>query len=224
MARNSNRKLPEVSSGSMADIAFLLLIFFLVTTTIANDKGILIILPPPDSEAENIDIDIPKKNLFTILANSNDDLLVEGGEGKWAFRGRQYKKDFSLLTEDVKKFILNFGDPSEEGVKIYNSLPPNLKSYVNQYGRDPNSSDDPASLTHGGGAIVSFKAQRGTSYELYIDVLDAINAAYNEIYGARVGLSAEEFLALDKRDEAQKELYERARDGIPRAISIAKPD
>jgi len=222
MARNSNRKLPEVSSGSMADIAFLLLIFFLVTTTIANDKGILIILPPPDSEVEQLDVKIPQRNLFKILANSKDQLLVEDGEGEYG--RKNYKEDFSLLKEDVKKFILNFGNPTKEGVEIYNSFPPELKQYVNQYGKDPDSSDDPTSITGGGGAIVSIKVQRGTSYELYIDLLDAVNAAYNEIYGARVGLTAEEFLALDKRDESQKELYDRAREGIPRAISIAKPD
>ena len=220
MARNSNRKSPEISSGSMADIAFLLLVFFLVTTTIANDKGILIILPPPDSEMEDIDVDIPQKNLFTILANSNDQLLIEGGEGKFAGRGDLYLRDFNLLKEDVKKFILNFGKPTEEGVEIYNSFPPALKQFVNQYGRNPKSSDDPTSLK----AVVSFKVQRGTSYDLYVNVLDAINAAYNEVYGARVGLTAEEFLALDKSDAEDKKKYDDARRGIPRAISIAKPD
>ena len=55
MARNKDRGTPEVSSGSMADIAFLLLIFFLVTTTIANDKGILMQLPPPPEEEIEIE-------------------------------------------------------------------------------------------------------------------------------------------------------------------------
>lgn len=211
MARNSNRKLPEVSSGSMADIAFLLLIFFLVTTTIATDKGILLMLPPPDNEQEEIDIEIHHRNIFKILANSKDQLLVED---------EPYKKDPRELKEEVKKFILNFGNPTEEGVEIYNGFPPELKRYVKANGGRANSSDDPTSLK----AVVSFKANRGTSYELYIAVLDAVNAAYNEVYGAREGLSAEEFLALDKSDDAQKAIYERARQGIPRAISIAKSD
>lgn len=211
MSRGSGRKLPEVSSGSMADIAFLLLIFFLVTTTIANDKGILLMLPPPDDEQEDLDVDIHQRNIFKILANSKDLLLVED---------EPYREDPSNLKEDVKKFILNFGSPTAEGVEIYNSFPPELKRYVNENGRRPNSSDDPTNLK----AVVSFKTNRGTSYELYIEVLDAVNAAYNEVYGARVGLTAEEFLALDKSDESQKAVYDMARQGIPRAISIAKPD
>lgn len=214
MARNSGRKIPEISSGSMADIAFLLLIFFLVTTTIANDKGIILMLPPPDNELTEIeDVDIPQRNLFKILANSSDQLLVED---------EPYKKNPSELKDDVKKFILNFGKRpmNAEAAEIYNSFPPDLKRYVQQNGGDPESSDSPLSLK----AVVSFKVQRGTSYELYIEVLDAINAAYNEVYGARVGLTAEEFLALDKQDATQKELYNLARKGIPRAISIAKPD
>jgi len=211
MAKNSNRKPPEVNSGSMADIAFLLLIFFLVTTTIANDKGITLLLPPPDNEQPPVDTEINQRNIFKILANSNDQLLVED---------EPFRKSMTVLKEDVKKFILNFGNPTQEGIDIYNSFPPEMKSYVSRNGRDPMSSDDPTSLK----AIVSFKVQRGTSYELYIDVLDAINAAYNEVYGMRVGLTAEEFLALDKTDETQKAIYDRAREGIPRAISIAKPD
>jgi len=213
MARNSGRKAPEISSGSMADIAFLLLVFFLVTTTIASDKGITLLLPPPDQDMEDVDVKIPDRNIFTILANSSDGLLVEN---------EPYTDDPSNLTEEVKKFILNFGKRPmrPEAAEVYNSFPPALKQYVQENGGDPSSSEDPTDVH----AVVSFKVQRGTSYELYIEVLDAINAAYNEVYGARVGISAEEFLALDKKDETQRQIYQNARQGIPRAISIAKPD
>lgn len=212
MPRGKKRQPPEVSSGSMADIAFLLLIFFLVTTTIANDKGIMMMLPPPPDPNQPIDdIKLPERNLFKILANSQDQLLVEG---------EPYREPIENLTEEVKKFVLNFGDPSEEGLRVYNSLPSEMKRFVNEHGQNPASSDDPTS----GNAVVSFKANRGTSYDLYIQVLDAVNAAYNEIYAERVGLTVEEWLTIDRDDEIQEDMYNRARQGIPRAISIAEPD
>ena len=46
------RKSPEISTGSMADIAFLLLIFFLVTTTIETDSGINRKLPPMEDQID----------------------------------------------------------------------------------------------------------------------------------------------------------------------------
>lgn len=212
MARGKKRATPEVSSGSMADIAFLLLIFFLVTTTIANDKGIAMLLPPPpDPNQEQIDIKLQERNIFTILANSQDKLLVEK---------EPYTGTMDELKEEVKKFVLNFGNPSPEGIEVYNSLPPSLKSYVNRNGKLEESSDDPTS----GNAVVSFKANRGTSYDLYINVLDAVNAAYNEIYAERVGITVDEWLQLDRDDDIQADMYQRARQGIPRAISIAEPD
>jgi hypothetical protein len=196
----------------MADIAFLLLIFFLVTTTIANDKGIAMLLPPPpDPLQEEIDIKIQERNIFKILANSQDRLLIEN---------EPYTSSMKELTKQVKSFVLNFGNPSPAGIQVYNSLPPSLKSYVSENGRNPASSDDPTS----GKAVISFKAQRGTSYELYINILDAINAAYNEIYAERVGLTVNEWLTLDRDDDIQADMYVRAREGIPRAISIAEPD
>ena len=206
------RDTPEVSSGSMADIAFLLLIFFLVTTTIANDKGIAMLLPPPpDPNQEDIEIKLQERNIFKILANSQDRMLVEN---------EPYTGDMDDLKEDVKKFILNVGEPSAEGIEVYNSLPPSLKTYVNQFGKRPESSDDPTS----GNAVVSFKAARGTTYELYIQILDAVNGAYNEIYAQRAGITVDEWLTLDRDDDIQKDMYNRARSGIPRAISIAEPD
>ena len=212
MSRGKNKKPPEVNSGSMADIAFLLLIFFLVTTTIANDKGLLLRLPPPpDPNQEQLDIKIPDRAIFTILANSKDQLLVEG---------EPFDGTMDELKDEVKKFILNFGNPTTEGVRIYNTLPSKMKAFVTANGRNPESSDDPTNLK----AIVSFKSARGTSYDLYIGALDAMNAAYNEIYAKRVGITAEEWLTLDRDSDLQRDLYERGRDGIPRAISIAEPD
>ncbi|MEO9871318.1 ExbD/TolR family protein [Ekhidna sp.] len=205
MARNKERGTPEVSSGSMADIAFLLLIFFLVTTTIANDKGILMQLPPPPEPDQPI-VEFQERNIFKILANSNDQLLVEGNP---------YEKPMSELKMEIKEFILNFGNPDQGGIDTYNSLPSQMKSRAKQ---SPESSDHP------GKAIVSFKANRGTSYELYIDILDAAQAAYNEIYAERVGLTSQEYLELDKSVDVEKRMYEQGKRGIPKAISIAEPD
>ena len=69
------RSSPEVNAGSMADIAFLLLIFFLVTTTIETDSGINRKLPPME-ELEDPPI-IKQKNIFTVVVNKYNQLLVE---------------------------------------------------------------------------------------------------------------------------------------------------
>ncbi|MEM0938576.1 MAG: biopolymer transporter ExbD [Bacteroidota bacterium] len=205
MARSKDRKAPEVSTGSMADIAFLLLIFFLVTTTIANDKGILMQLPPPPEE--EIEVKLQERNIFKILANSNDQLLVEN---------EPFTQPVSELRQMVKDHVLNFGKINDtEAVDLYNSLPASMKTQAKQ---DPESSDSP------GDAIISFKANRGTSYELYIQVLDNLHAAYNEIYAERVGLTTQEFLELDQSEEIEERIYKQARLGIPKAISIAEPD
>jgi hypothetical protein len=72
----AKRAAPEVNAGSMADIAFLLLIFFLVTTTMEKDSGISRKLPPID-DTEQEDVVIKQKNIFTVLINNKDQLLVE---------------------------------------------------------------------------------------------------------------------------------------------------
>jgi len=67
----------EINAGSMADIAFLLLIFFLVTTTIAEDKGILVRLPPWSDEEPDI-TKLKERNVYSVLVNANNQLLVRG--------------------------------------------------------------------------------------------------------------------------------------------------
>lgn len=181
MARGK-RAMPEINSGSMADIAFLLLIFFLMTTTIATDRGIMLQLPPKPENLPDQTVEIQERNLFKIYLNSKDNLLVEG----------EPMSDMGRLKSQVKEFVLN------------NKVNPAL-------------SDSPDK------AVISFKTDRGTTYERYLEVLDVVTAAYNEMYGERVGLTAEEFRSLDLKNPREKELYDRARENFPKNISFAEP-
>ena len=204
MAR-SGRKIPEVNSSSMADIAFLLLVFFLVTTTIATDKGLTLTLPPKaDPNQPPPDITKNQRNIFKILVNSSDRILIED----------EPVTDLTGLRDQVKEFVLNFGKVDEESMALYNTLPASLKALAKQ---SDISSDNPTE------AVISFKADRGTSYDIYIGILDELQGAYYEIYGDRVGLTADEFRALDRKKPDDMELYSKARNGFPMNISIAEP-
>lgn len=76
MARKS-KEVPEINAGSMADIAFLLLIFFLVTTTMDQDSGISRKLPAKSDEQPIDPPPVKEKNIFVVLLNQNNQLLVE---------------------------------------------------------------------------------------------------------------------------------------------------
>ncbi len=188
--RNKGREPSEIPAGSMADIAFLLLIFFLVTTTIASDKGILIQLPPkPDPNEPPPDIKFKQRNIFKILINSQDRLLVED----------ETLSDPFKLKDMVKEFVRNNGS-------------------------DPDLSDSPKD------AIVSIKSNNGTTYEMFVTVYDQVEAAYMEMYGENVGLTADDFRALDLSKPEQKAIYNKARRigpdkkaQFPKNISIAQP-
>ena len=97
MAKTSarDRMSNEINAGSMADIAFLLLIFFLVTTTIVEDKGITVKLPPWSEEEPDI-TRLKTRNVFSVLVNAQDQLLVRGEI-----------MPVSKLREDAKLFIAN---------------------------------------------------------------------------------------------------------------------
>ena len=79
----------------MADIAFLLLIFFLVTTTVAEDKGIMVKLPPWSEEEPDI-TKLKERNVFSVLVNAQDQLLVRGEPMR-----------LTELRETAKEFISN---------------------------------------------------------------------------------------------------------------------
>lgn len=95
MAKKKNRPAPEINASSMADIAFLLLVFFLVTTTIDVERGITVKLPEWSEEPpENIKIN--SRNIFSVLVNAQNQLLVRGEPTK-----------VEELRERAKEFIMN---------------------------------------------------------------------------------------------------------------------
>jgi hypothetical protein len=146
----AKRSAPEVNAGSMADIAFLLLIFFLVTTTIETDSGLNRKLPPMEDQ-----VDPPiirEKNIFTVVVNKNDQLLVE-----------EELTDIKDLRSLAVAFLYNGGGVGEEACDYC------------QGERDESSSDNPDK------AIISLKNNRETSYKVYIAIQNELVAAYNEL-------------------------------------------
>ncbi len=113
MARKSGKEKVsnEINAGSMADIAFLLLIFFLVTTTMDQDKGLLVKLPPWVPKGEELDIQIHKRNLFTVLVNANDELLVRG-----------QVMDINQLRTKTKEFLANPNNDPDMAISPKNAI------------------------------------------------------------------------------------------------------
>ena len=146
----AKRSAPEVNAGSMADIAFLLLIFFLVTTTIETDSGLNRKLPPME---DVVDPPIIKeRNIFTVVVNKNNDLLVEEGP-----------MDISELRAAAVAFLDNGGGKGDDACDFC------------QGARDTSSSDNPEK------AVISLKNDRETDYKVYIAVQNELVAAYNEL-------------------------------------------
>lgn len=194
----ARRQAPEINAGSMADIAFLLLIFFLVTTTMDVDTGLTRKLPPPVED--NIDPpEIKQRNVFQVLVNANDDLLVEGEPML-----------VSELREAAKEFII--GDPTFQD----ESMPEGKMTTV------PILGDMMVSKQ-----IVSLQNDRGTSYDMYIKVQNELIAAYNEVRNeyavSKFGKNLSELEKLAGTSEKADLQIDAVKDVYPQRISEAEP-
>jgi len=148
----AKRELQEINAGSMADIAFLLLIFFLVATTMDIDSGLARKLPPmPEKNQKKDDSKIKERNVFVVLINSHNQLLV-GGQ----------PMQLRDLREKTKEFITNPLDKPD--------MPEKNPTEVKYFGTYPVSK-----------CIVSLQNDRGTKYKTYIAVQNELVAAYNEL-------------------------------------------
>jgi biopolymer transport protein ExbD len=142
---------PEINGSSMADIAFLLLIFFLVTTTMNVDTGLARMLPPMPESQDKTEQDVKQRNIFTVLINKSDRLLVEGKP-----------LDINMLREKTKEFIANPNNSPD--------LPEKDVIDVEFFGT--------VEVAKG---VISLQNDRGTSYSMYMQVQNELVAAYNEL-------------------------------------------
>jgi len=165
----------EINAGSMADIAFLLLIFFLVTTQITEDKGVLTKLPPWSEEEPDI-TKLKERNVYSVLVNAQNQLLV---------------RDQPMKIRDLRQ---------------------NAKDFISNPDNRPDYAENPKK------GIISLKNDRGTKYGTYLEVLNELKGAYNELRDERaVAVYQRSFAELSK--EKQKEI----KSEIPLVISEAEP-
>ncbi len=145
------RKTPEVPATSLADIAFMLLIFFLVTTTMDVDSGLRGKLPQWAPEQEDDKAEIKERNVFAVLVNRNNDLLVEG----------DYER-VDNLRDRAKEFMANPYNaenlPEKEPVDV---------PYFGEY-----------MVTKG---VISLRNDNDTQYGTYLAVRNELVAAINEL-------------------------------------------
>ncbi len=137
--------------------------------------------------------------------------------------------ELEIKERNLFKVYVNSADRilvEGEVVQDIFSIRERVKEHVLNNGRDPEKSDSPKD------AIISFKTDRGTSYEVFIDILDELQGAYYEMYAERAGVTTERWreIASDHKDPELKEIYDKAR-GVneegkvtfPMNISIAEP-
>lgn len=205
MARRENS---EINAGSMADIAFLLLIFFLVTTTMDVDSGIARKLPEKTPPNQDIDVIVKEKNVFDIVVNRNNQILVEN---------EQYVK-----VTDIKRLAVEFID-NGGGLSTPKDGNPGVPCDYCQGSKDPLSSDHPTK------AIISLQSDRGTTYGMYISIQNEIEGAYTELRN-RLGIEkykrSYDDLLKDYKDNPSESINEKIeflKEAYPQIISEPEP-
>jgi len=176
-----SRKIPEIPSASLADIAFMLLIFFLVTTTMDVDSGLERRLPqmPPEDFEQDDTPPIKERNVFIVLVDQYNRLMVEGEI-----------MDIKNLREKAKEFMAN---PYNQ-----DNLPEKEIKEIPFFG--------PTEVTKG---VISLRNDIGTQYGTYIavqnELVGAINDLREELARSKFGKSYESL--DDDQQDAIRDIY-----------------
>ena len=194
----ARREVPEVSAGSMADIAFMLLIFFLVATTMDVDSGLARMLPPKLEDVPEDTPPIKERDVLIVQINSMNNIAIEGEPA-----------DISQLKDKAKEFIANEQKldnlPQWEAKEII--VKDKAGNVVINLG-----------MIEVRKGIISLQNDNGTSYETYIAVQNELVKAYNEL---RENMSQRKF--HKSYNDLDKNKQKAIRKIIPQKISEAEP-
>lgn len=235
LKRRNKGGVQEINAGSMADIAFLLLIFFLVTTTMDTDAGILRLLPPVVDEPMDPE-KIKERNIYVVLVNDADQLLVEGKPmeiGDLRAGAKEFMVNPDNREDLPEKTRITRGMCQEEVNKLRSYVAgatdeKTRMEYQKQLERWQDKLDAVELLGEymelPSSAVLSLQTGSKTSYNMYVKVQNELEAAVREL---RDELAKEKFGRKfsdldDKRDE-DKPLIKAVRLAYPQRISEAEP-
>ncbi|GHT75849.1 biopolymer transporter ExbD [Bacteroidia bacterium] len=147
------RKIPQINSSSMADIAFLLLIFFLITSSFDSKTGIYRKMNVPEIEnALKKRMDIQDRNLLVFTITADNQILYQ---------------DEVVSLEKIRPLSMVFIDnPDNAGF-----LPEKTVVAV------PEAGEVAVTSQH----VISLKFDRKADYQTYLSVLSELIAAYNDL-------------------------------------------
>jgi biopolymer transport protein ExbD len=235
LKRRKRPGVQEINAGSMADIAFLLLIFFLVTTTMDTDAGIMRLLPPIVEDNQDPE-KVNDRDVYVVLINDADQLLVEGEN-----------MDIQDLRAGAKEFMTNPGNlenlPQKRSVTAASCRTEiaNYQSYVASAPDEERKQEFQKGLERAqdklrtveligefmelpGNAVISLQTGSKTSYDMYVRVQNELEAGIREL---RDELSKEKFnrkfSELDDKNDDDKDLIKAIRLVYPQRISEAEP-
>jgi len=145
--------MPGVNSTSAADMAFTLLLFFLLTTSMDTNWGLSRQLPPPpQSDKKNQEQKINRRNILQVYINSSNQIMCGGNV-----------VSLPELRAKTKEFLEN---------------PTNAENLPEKKPVDvPFIGEQLITVDH----LISLQCDRGTNYQVYIDVQNELAAAYNEL-------------------------------------------
>jgi len=191
------KKVPEIPNASMADIAFMILIFFLITTTMDVDSGLERRLPPPaDPNQVQTDIQINERNIFVVLVNAKDELLVEN---EW------------VAIKDLRAKAMEFLDNPKNLI----TLPEKEVKEVPFFG--------PTEIVKNG--VISLRNDFGTTYGAYLAVQNELVAAVNELRDAKAMQKwSKKYVDLtEDQQDAVKMIYpQKISEAEPKKVGVKK--
>ena len=184
------RKVPGINASSTADISFILLIFFLVVTSMNSSTGLNVRLPePPEDEDLQNPPKIKKRNSLIVLVNMDNKIMITQGE----------KPPYEIDVADLRQLAVDFISNDE-----------NRADYPEKHAEDivfedggvehvlPSGRQQNITSKH----VISLQTHRGTSYNTYFEVSNALYGAYDDL---RDNLARKEFgKPYDKLEEAQQ--------------------
>lgn len=167
-----------------------LLLIFFLVTTTMDTDSGIVRRLPPPPDPSVVPPPIKERNVFNVLVSKSDRLFVDGRVG-----------DIKTLRADTKEFLSNPNNSEELPEKKTENI-----KYIGTF-----------QVSKG---IISLKNDRGTSYDMYIQVQNELTAAINEL---RDELSKQKF-GVKFSELTNDDHIQAVQKAIPMSISEAEPE